>query len=99
MIRDHRPHLLAVAIRPGMIIRPENARGVSIIVHAMLGPRVRIVGVEMMRPSRTADLGNRATEVHVIASDQQAAAALVEAADSGLLIAGEPLSSIDRKQP
>ncbi len=91
--------LLEIAIRAGMIVRPEDIAGLAVIDDPARLVRLRILAVEEMRFAHAAERADRAAQVHMVARHQQTGAVFPKAADRGAILWIEAVARVDCEQP
>jgi hypothetical protein len=90
---------LEIAIGPGMIVRPQNVRRLAVVDDAVRLIGINVRAVEVMRAADAAERADRASKIHVIPRDQQAAAVRPEPADRGAILRMKAVAGIDCEEP
>src|SRR5258708_17947607 len=90
---------LVVAVRAGVIVRPVDVHGVTIVPALPARVGVRIAGVRKMGAADAADGTDGRTEVLMIARDEQPAAAGAEPGDGFALRGTQAVAAVNGKEP
>src|SRR5690348_11066022 len=99
MRRRNHLDLLPVAVGSRMIVGPGDGRRLAVIPLMSGRIGIEIPAVEVIGGANSGERTHRASKVHVIARDHEAAAFLAESGDPGAIPLVETVTGVDREKP